>query len=80
MDFFRKSTIPAETPDSAAHFYLRDKLGNKPWGDKSPTAQREFWNATAQWGPTWGTPTERGLGVKSVKMWSQGACGSKPAA
>ncbi|KAF4631590.1 hypothetical protein G7Y89_g6540 [Cudoniella acicularis] len=59
--------------------YFPDKVGNKPWGDASLTAPAEFWNASSQWLPTWGNGTARGLTVKSVKMWSQGACGS-PAA
>ncbi|KAE8449790.1 hypothetical protein EG329_007565 [Mollisiaceae sp. DMI_Dod_QoI] len=58
--------------------FFPDQIGNKPWGDKSLSAQREFWNASGIWYPTWGNGTERGLNVKSVKMWSQGACGSPP--
>jgi len=56
--------------------YFPDKVGNKPWGDASTTAPAEFWNASSIWGPTWGNGTERSLTVKSVKMWSQGACGT----
>ncbi|CAD6448760.1 84755455-ab05-4b84-aba7-01394a00b53e [Sclerotinia trifoliorum] len=56
--------------------YFPDKVGNKPWGDASLTAPAEFWNASSQWGPTWGPPEERGMTIKSVKMYSQGACGS----
>jgi len=55
--------------------YFPDKVGNKPWGDASITAPAEFWNASSQWAPTWGAPEERGMTVKSVKMYSQGACG-----
>lgn len=55
-----------------------DKVGNKPWGDASLTAPAEFWNASSQWGPTWGPPEERGMTVKSVKMYSMGSCGSSP--
>ncbi|KAM3067192.1 hypothetical protein ACMFMG_005440 [Clarireedia jacksonii] len=58
--------------------YFPDKVGNKPWGDASLTAPLEFWNASSQWGPTWGPPEERGMTVKSVKMYSQGACGASP--
>jgi len=58
--------------------YFPDQIGNKPWGDKSPTAQLEFWNASSIWFPTWGNGTDRGLSVKSVKMYSIGACGSTP--
>lgn len=53
-----------------------DKVGNKPWGDASLTAPAEFWNASSQWGSTWGPPEDRGMTVKSVKMYSQGTCGS----
>ncbi|KAH6669868.1 concanavalin A-like lectin/glucanase domain-containing protein [Halenospora varia] len=56
--------------------YFPDKVGNKPWGDQSLTAPLEFWNAENQWRPTWGEPADRGLTIKSVKMWSQGGCGS----
>lgn len=56
--------------------FFPDQKGNKPWGDKSTTAQRDFWNATGIWYPTWGNGTDRGLNVRSAKMWSQGACGS----
>ena len=76
MDIFRKSTYLAWITVQVANSSLRDQVGNKPWGDKSPTAQLEFWNATSQWAPTWGNATERSLTVKSVKMWSQGACGA----
>jgi Glycosyl hydrolases family 16 len=56
--------------------FFKDGVGNKPWGDASYTAPKEFWDAQAQWGPTWGEGDTRGLTVKSVKMWSEGACGS----
>lgn len=58
--------------------FFPDQVGNKPWGDKSLTAQRDFWVANGTWLPTWGVGNERGLTVKSAKMWSQGACGSPP--
>jgi hypothetical protein len=56
--------------------FFPDQIGNKPWGDKSYTAPREFWNASELWYPTWPNGTERGLTVKSVQMWSEGACGT----
>ncbi|KAF1992474.1 glycoside hydrolase family 16 protein [Aulographum hederae CBS 113979] len=59
--------------------YWKDGVGNKPWGDASETAPKEFWDAQQQWYPTWGNGTDRGMTVKQVKMWSQGACGSAPA-
>lgn len=58
--------------------YFPDQVGNKPWGNESPTAQLQFWNASGIWGPTWGPPEDRGLTVKNVKMYSLGACGSAP--
>jgi beta-glucanase (GH16 family) len=54
--------------------FFPDGVGNKPWGDMSPTAPKEFWEAQKSWYPTWGNGTERALTVKSVKMWKQGAC------
>ncbi|KAF2627591.1 glycoside hydrolase family 16 protein [Macroventuria anomochaeta] len=42
---------------------------NKPWVDGSASAARDFWNAKEQWLPTWGEGNDRGMTVKSVKMW-----------
>jgi hypothetical protein len=52
----------------------RDAKGNKPWIDGSATAMRDFWRANATWLPTWGQGEDRGMTVKSVKMWQQGKC------
>lgn len=49
---------------------------NKPWVDGSVSAAKDFWKAKDQWLPTWGEGNERGMTVKSVKMWQQGKCGS----
>ncbi|KAF2021808.1 glycoside hydrolase family 16 protein [Aaosphaeria arxii CBS 175.79] len=54
--------------------FFPDGVGNKPWGDQSPTAMKEFWDGQGAWYPTWGEGDTRGLTVKSVKMWRQGAC------
>lgn len=54
--------------------FFPDGVGNKPWGNQSPTAPKEFWDAQKSWYPTWANGTERGLTVKSVKMWKQGTC------
>lgn len=54
--------------------FFPDGVGNKPWGNQSPTAPKEFWDSMDNWLPSWGNGTERGLTVKSVKMWKQGAC------
>ncbi|KAI9649850.1 hypothetical protein NHQ30_002432 [Ciborinia camelliae] len=58
--------------------YFPDKVGNKPWGDASLMAPAEFWNSSSEWSSTWGPPEERGMTIKSVKMYSQGTCGSPP--
>jgi beta-glucanase (GH16 family) len=57
--------------------FFPDAVANKPWGDDSITAPREFWSAQDQWYPTWGAGDEKGLTVKQVRMWKQGVCGAK---
>lgn len=52
-----------------------DHVGGKPWLDDATNAQWTFWSTANQWLPTWGEGDERGMTVKSVKMWQQGACG-----
>ncbi|KAF2795522.1 glycoside hydrolase family 16 protein [Melanomma pulvis-pyrius CBS 109.77] len=54
--------------------FFPDGIGNKPWGDLSPTAPKEFWDGQGSWIGTWGEGDKRGLTVKNVKMWKQGAC------
>lgn len=54
--------------------FFPDGVGNKPWGNQSPTAPKEFFDSMTNWLPTWGEGAARGLTVKSVKMWKQGAC------
>jgi len=54
--------------------FFPDEVGNKPWGNKSPTAPKEFWENHNSWYPTWGKGDKKGMTVKSVKMWKQGAC------
>ncbi|KAL5119776.1 hypothetical protein ACEQ8H_002382 [Pleosporales sp. CAS-2024a] len=46
----------------------------KPWVDGSDFAARDFWNAKNEWLPTWGKGNDRGMTVKSVKMWQSGKC------
>jgi len=75
MDFSRKLKEAFQGIGSEL-IWSRDQVANKPWGDQSTSAPRDFWNASTIWYPTWGNGTQRGLTVKSVKMWSQGACGS----
>ncbi|KAF7712667.1 Glucan endo-1,3-beta-D-glucosidase [Penicillium ucsense] len=55
--------------------YFPDNLGGKPWVDASSSAMKEFYLAQNAWLPSWGTPEERGMIVKSVKMWQLGRCG-----
>lgn len=54
--------------------FFKDGVGNKPWGDGSRTGAKEFWAARRLWLPTWGEEAERGMTVKSVKMYSEGGC------
>jgi hypothetical protein len=75
MDTSRKLNL-AWISNLSTESKTRDQVGNKPWGDMSPTAQLEFWNASSIWLPTWGNGTDRGLSVRSVKMFSLGACGA----
>ncbi|KAL1794873.1 hypothetical protein ACET3X_006689 [Alternaria dauci] len=58
----------------AQNGWFFDGEGNKPWVDGSDFAVRDFWNAKDDWLPTWGEGTERGMTVKSVKMWQAGKC------
>jgi len=58
----------------AQNGWFFDGEGNKPWVDGSDFAVRDFWNAKDDWLPTWGEGTERGMTVKSVKMWQSGKC------
>jgi len=54
--------------------FFKDGVGNKPWGDGSLTAPKQFWDANQLWLPTWGEGDTRGMTVKSVKMYKEGAC------
>ncbi|CAI7618790.1 unnamed protein product [Penicillium pancosmium] len=54
--------------------YFPDQMDGKPWVDASKSAMKEFYLAQSSWLPSWGTPEERGMIVKSVKMWELGAC------
>jgi hypothetical protein len=57
--------------------FFKDGIGSKPWGDQSETGPKQFWDAQGSWLPTWGEGSTRGMTVKSVKMWKEGACESK---
>ncbi|KAG8412867.1 hypothetical protein J3458_013300 [Metarhizium acridum] len=56
--------------------WFLDHVGDKPWIDGAKNAQWTFWDAAAKWLPTWGEGADRGMTVKSVKMWQAGQCGS----
>ncbi|GAO51469.1 hypothetical protein G7K_5569-t1 [Saitoella complicata NRRL Y-17804] len=49
--------------------YFSDNMKNKPWGDSTTTARRDFWAAKDEWYPTWPAVEDRGMVVKSVKMY-----------
>ena len=49
--------------------WFKDGVSGKPWVDGSPTAARDFYDARAQWEPTWRGNSQ--MIVKSVKMWQQ---------
>jgi hypothetical protein len=52
----------------------RDAKDGKPWIDAGTNAQWDFYSDAAAWLPTWGKGDSRGMTVKSVKMWQEGAC------
>ncbi|KAJ3531263.1 hypothetical protein NM208_g8953 [Fusarium decemcellulare] len=54
--------------------WFPDGMGTKPWADGSDTPMKDFWKANSTWLPTWGPVEDRGMIVKSVKMWQEGAC------
>lgn len=47
--------------------WFEDGRSGKPWGDGSPTAKRDFWNARDKWYPTW----KQGMQIRRVGMWQQ---------
>jgi hypothetical protein len=52
----------------------RDDEADKPWIDGTPTSMRDFWRANGTWLRTWGDGEDRGMTVKSVKIWQEGKC------
>ena len=50
------------------HGWFEDGVNGKPWLDGSPNAKKDFWQARAQWEPTWVQPQ---MEVKKVVMWQQ---------
>lgn len=49
--------------------WFQDGASGKPWVDQSPTAKKDFWDARAQWQPTWEKNGQ--MTVTKVKMWQQ---------
>ncbi|KFY02959.1 hypothetical protein O988_01777 [Pseudogymnoascus sp. VKM F-3808] len=55
--------------------WFLDGVGGKPWVDASTyLAPGAFYQRVDDWLPTWGEGNARGMTVKSVKMWQEGAC------
>lgn len=53
----------------ATNGWFEDGLEGKPWVDASKTARRDFWEAQAEWYPTW---VEGGVfKIHRVQMWQQ---------
>lgn len=48
--------------------WFKDGVNGKPWLDGSPNAKKDFWQARAQWEPTWTQPQ---MEVSKVVMWQQ---------
>ncbi|KAH7033407.1 glycosyl hydrolase [Microdochium trichocladiopsis] len=51
--------------------WFTNNVGGKPWIDADDNAMRQFWQASDQWLPTWGEGNDRGMTVKSVRMWQE---------
>lgn len=50
----------------------RDGVGNKPWiDDTQHLAATSFYEKVDEWYPTWGPGNDRGMTIKSVKMWQE---------
>ncbi|KAI9841999.1 MAG: hypothetical protein M1838_003326 [Thelocarpon superellum] len=49
--------------------WFQDGVSGKPWVDASPTAPKDFWDARAQWQPTWAENGE--MIVDKVQIWQQ---------
>lgn len=56
--------------------FFPDGIGNKPWVDNNQNAPLAFWEAANVWYPTWGDGDTDGMNIRSVKMYSLGACGT----
>ncbi|KAM5497480.1 hypothetical protein McanMca71_007343 [Microsporum canis] len=54
--------------------WFPDGKGGKPWTDVGQAAS-DFYSSLDKFYPTWPKDNSRGMTIKSVKMWQQGACG-----
>ncbi|RDW95070.1 hypothetical protein BP5796_00833 [Coleophoma crateriformis] len=54
--------------------YFLDGSDGKPWGDSSPYAKKNFWDARDQWYPTWKDKSGKDISdmvVDRVQMWKK---------
>ncbi|KAF2099299.1 glycosyl hydrolase [Rhizodiscina lignyota] len=58
----------------ARNGFFPDNKAGKPWLDDGASSQWDFYHDADNWLPTWGEGNKRGMTVKSVKMWQEGAC------
>ncbi|EGE05576.1 glycosyl hydrolase [Trichophyton equinum CBS 127.97] len=54
--------------------WFPDGKGGKPWTDVGQAAS-DFYSSLDKFYPTWPKDNSRGMTVRSVKMWQEGACG-----
>ncbi|EJD54404.1 concanavalin A-like lectin/glucanase [Auricularia subglabra TFB-10046 SS5] len=74
QDFYLVMTVQA----GGTNGWFEDRIGKKPWFDRSATAMFDFANATSTWHKTWSKdPKDRAMVIDSVKMWQVGKCGTK---
>ncbi|BFZ65475.1 hypothetical protein YB2330_006648 [Saitoella coloradoensis] len=57
--------------------YFPDAMKGKPWIDATLAARRDFWSARDEWYKTWPAKEERGMVVKSVRMYQLVEAGKK---
>lgn len=50
--------------------YFPEGVGNKPWGNQSPIAMKEFWDKRNEWYPTWPMDDRRDLIIDYIKVYS----------
>jgi hypothetical protein len=62
----------SDSGNAASDFYKGMEFINR----ETLKMNTNTWKAIDTWLPTWGQGNDRGMTVKSVKMWQQGACGA----